>query len=106
MALGGLIEVLAVPQSVDDGWGLMVDMTHRGYNVTAGVVYGGSNTGPNGQIVAARCEAFLGKIVNGDFKVYALLGTAAFSVQELKDMGNNLSLAAIVTQAKVKLGIT
>jgi hypothetical protein len=106
MALGGLIETLATPQPIDDGWGVLVDMTHRGFNVDAGVSYGGGNVGPDGQIIAAKCEAYLGKIVSGDFRVHSSLGVARFTVAEIKAMGNGLSLAGIIASAKAKLGLT
>lgn len=106
MALGGLIENLALPVSVDDGWGLPVDMTHRGYNITAGVVYGGGVVSATGEMIAVRVDAYLGKVINGDFKVYQQLNTATFTAAELKAMGNNVTLTSLITAAKTKMSLT
>lgn len=106
MALGGLIEVLAVPQSVDDGWGIQIDMTHRGYNVDAGVTYGAADRDASNQIIAAKVDAFLGKLIGGEFKAYSLLGQARFTVDEIKALGNGVTFLSLIAAAKTKIGLT
>jgi hypothetical protein len=108
MAFGGLLDVLTVPVTVDDGWGGSLQMTHRAYVATVGVMAEGFGVGPvtTADPIVCTVRVFVGKVVGGEFKPHPglVVQSATFTRAEVKAMAA-ITIAALIDAAKAKLQI-
>lgn len=107
MALGGLLETLATPLAVDDGWGSTYAMTHRAFTVIVGLVPDFVQPDTTADPIVARVHVTVGKVVAGSFRVNRDLvaPVATFRRSELVAL-SSITIPALIDAAKTKLGLT